>query len=490
MTLLTRLGAACALVLCASAGPALAAPTDNWLTDCRLDELSIAPSIPARCGRFATPENPDEPDGQQIELSVAVVPSLAIEPAPDPLVIISGGPGQGATEFYLGYRGAFEPIRLEREIVLVDQRGTGSSNPLRCDDVAESMEEADLESVAAAAKQCLASLPGDPRNYTTSVAVRDLDAVRAALGYDVLNIYGVSYGTRVAQHFMRRFPERTRRVILDGVVYPGLALGPGIAIDAQRALDELFARCTENTDCAARFDDPAATFRTLRARLETTPATTLIPDPNTGRPIEDSIGALELGFAVRLLSYSASTAALIPLVIDEAANAGNFAPLAAQVAMVERSLGGMLAIGMHNAVVCTEDTPFVDVDDALLTALDATYLGRANVDGFATICEHWPTGVLDEDLREPLVSDIPTLLLSGENDPVTPPAYATRAASTLSQSQHIVGPAQGHGLIGLGCVPRLAATFISAETPLPIDASCVDELAAMPFFIDFAGPAR
>jgi pimeloyl-ACP methyl ester carboxylesterase len=300
----------------------------------------------------------------------------------------------------------------------------------------------------------------------------------------------VSYGTRVAQHFMRRYPTHTRRVILDGVADPGLALGPGIAIDSQRALDALFARCTENSDCAARFDDPAATFRALLQRLDTEPATTLIPDPNTGRPIEDSIGAAELGFAVRLLSYSATTAALIPLVIDEAANHDNFAPLAAQVAMVERSLGGMLAIGMHNAVVCTEDTPFVELDDAELAAIDATYLGRANVDGFETICELWPAGVLDDDLREPLASDIPTLLLSGENDPVTPPANATRAASELSQSQHIVGPAQGHGLIGLGCVPRLAATFVSAEAALPLDASCVDELAAMPFFIDFAGPAR
>ncbi len=468
-----------------------AAPQADWLNACRLDRGVAAPSVAAECGELTVPENPAEPDGTQISLSVAVVPALNINPLPDPLILIAGGPGQSTVEFYLGYQGAFAPVRLNREIVLIDQRGTGASNPLVCPDVARQFDEStDPDVLRTAAEACLAEMPGDARYYTTSVAVADLDNVRRALGYEAINLYGISYGTRVAQHYMRRYPDATRRVILDGVVNTELVLGPGIAIDAQRALDSIFGRCASEGACATRFPNLADDFTNLMATVTDTPETVVLPDPVSGRPVEQTLGALELGSAMRLLSYSPLTSALLPLLIDEAANNANFQPLAAQVQLVESQLEDSINIGMHNAVVCTEDVPFFTDLEALREPLAETYLGAQNVDGLAAICDIWPAGPIDADFKEPLVSDIPTLLLSGEFDPVTPPAYAKRAAEGLRNHQHIVGPAYGHGLAPHGCVPRLLAEFLEAESALPLDASCVDKLSVMPFFVDFAGPAQ
>ncbi|MEL7536960.1 MAG: alpha/beta hydrolase [Pseudomonadota bacterium] len=473
------------------AGVARAAPTDDWLAACRLDQVTLARSVPARCGRLAVPENRDDPASREIELAVALVPSLNIDPLPDPLVLIAGGPGQSTIEFYLGYQGAFEAVRLNREILLIDQRGTGASNPLVCPDVEAQFEDSsDLDVIARAAELCIAALDGDPRYFTTSVAVRDLDAVREALGYESLNIYGVSYGTRVAQHYARRFPDRLRRMILDGVAYPGLILGPAIAIDAQNALDQMFARCAADSRCSDRFPNLADDFTTLRTQLADEPATVVLPDPRTGSQTEQLLGTAEFGAAMRLLSYSPTTVALMPLLIDEALHNDNLQPLAAQFAMIERQLVSTLNIGMHYAVVCSEDAPFYGEVGDIVQTLSETYLGQQSYDAMAAVCTAWPAGPIDADFREPLAVDTPTLLLSGENDPVTPPIYAEKATEGLSQHQHVVGPAYGHGLAPHGCVPRLMARFLEAEEPLPVDAACVDDLAVMPFFVDFSGPAE
>lgn len=437
------------------------------------------------------PENPAAPDGPAIALSVAVVPALNIESQPDPLFLIAGGPGQSTIEMYLGYRGAFEPVRLERDIVLIDQRGTGDSNRMTCP-VASEMDDFDAspEVVRELTRTCLAELPGDPRFYTTSVAVQDLDAVRVALGYDAVNLYGVSYGTRVAQHYMRRYPENTRRVILDGVVYPEFVLGPDLATDADQALHAIFDRCGESAACAKRFPDLEASFDALYEALQNEPQSVSLPDPRTGETVTQRLSQAELSGVVRLLSYSPSTVALLPMLIDSAWNQNNLLPLAAQARTLESQLEEMLAIGMHNSIVCTEDAPFYDTVNVDREALADTYLGTLLFDSLENMCSVWPIGVMDDDFKEALTSDIPVLLLSGENDPVTPPAYADKALQGFSQHQHIVGARQGHGLIAQGCVRKLAAQFLADDEPLPLDSDCSAALSAMPFFIDFQGPAQ
>src|SRR5690606_4668082 len=200
--------------------------------ECRLHSAQAMHSAAARCGWLTVPEDGNQPQGRSIRLHVAIIPALRLQPAADPLYIISGGPGQAASEMYLNMAPAFARIRRDRDIVVVDQRGTGRSQRLDCAFPDEQALTA-ADELQQTTQQCIGSLPGDVRCYTTSIAVQDLDAVRAALGHARINLYGVSYGTRVAQHYMRRHPERVRSAILDGVVPADLPLGPTIATDAQ-----------------------------------------------------------------------------------------------------------------------------------------------------------------------------------------------------------------------------------------------------------------
>jgi pimeloyl-ACP methyl ester carboxylesterase len=456
------------------------------LEPCRIHDPSGSRSTAARCGRVTVPENPDAADGREIALFVAVVPALAPRAAPDALTLLAGGPGAAATQFYVDYAAAFERVRRQRDIVLVDQRGTGASQPLDCPDTASALD-AGPEDVRDAAQRCLAALDADPRYYTTSVAVRDLDAVRAALGYAQLDVYGASYGTRVALHYLRRYPQRTRLVILDGVAPADVALGPRIALDAQAVLDGIFARCAAEAACREHFPDLALRFKALRVRLAEQPLAVTLSDPRTGDAADTLFGAPELDAAVRLLSYATDTTALLPLLIDRAAG-GEVAPLAAQSLMVARDLGETVSEGMHNAVVCAEDVPYFDISDAERAALAATYLGTSQVDGLVSICDVWPRGAIDADFKTPVTSDRPALLLSGENDPVTPPRNGEHALATLAHGRHLIAPGQGHGIAPLGCVPALLARFIESASTEALEAGCVERLGVAPFFTSFNGP--
>lgn len=487
------LGALLAFVLPVVAGAEAPAGGTLELEDCRVSAGPGFPGIKARCADFERPLDPDDPGGETITLFVAVVAALSLEPEPDPFVPIAGGPGQASSEFYAAYAGAFESIRRERDVVLVDQRGTGASTRLDCELDEEVVEgRVSIEESTEGARRCLASLPADPRFFTTSVAVEDLEAVRRALGYPQFNVYGISYGTRVAQHYLRRFPEATRTVVLDGVVPPQVALGPTIAIEAQRALDAIFARCEESRACNERFPGVGRSFARITNALIEQPVSVELPDPLTGHSQTLSFGHNELAGALRLLSYHPNTVALIPLLVYEAA-AGNYAPLASQYLMVSESLSDSLSIGMHNAVVCTEDAPFFDREAVDREALEATYIGPVQLDALEAMCAVWPAGVMDEGLGVPVVTDKPVLLLSGDADPITPPRFAELAAVGMSNSALLVGVDQGHGQATRTCIPDIMAAFIEQASTDAIDAEDRECLAtrqfAMPFFLDYTGPA-
>lgn len=460
------------------------------LEDCRIRAGRGFPGIKARCATFERHENPDDPDSPLLGLFVAVVPALTLEPAPDPFVPIAGGPGQASSEFYASLSHAFEMVRRNRDIVLLDQRGTGQSAAMDCDMDDEVIEgRFSRETTIAETKTCLESLSYDPRFFTTSIAVRDLEALREALGYAELNLYGVSYGTRVAQHFLRRYPQSTRTVVLDGVVPPQLALGPAIAIEAQNALEAIFDRCTESPDCSEAFPGIREEFARISGKLYDEPVTVTIPHPLRGVPQELSFGGQELAAAIRLLSYHPNSAAIIPMLVNEAA-LGNFAPLASQFLMVSESASDAINLGMHNSVVCTEDAPFFDGENVGRDALDATYIGPVLLDALEAICSVWPAGVLDADFRNPLSGDTPVLLLSGEADPITPPRYAELAAVDLGNARLVTGPKQGHGLAPRGCMPDVIAEFVETADVDELDIDCLDRLYAMPFFLDFSGPSE
>jgi pimeloyl-ACP methyl ester carboxylesterase len=424
-----------------------------------------------------------------IDLKVAVIPALSLEPATDPFVPIAGGPGQSTIKFYAGWTDAFERIRQDRDILLLDQRGTGESAPMTCELDEDAIDgKYSAEQTLRLTRECLDLLPHDPRFFTTSVAVQDLEALRVALGYGQLNLYGASYGTRVAQHFARRYPDSTRSMIIDGVVPPQIPLGPEIATESQRAIDRVFERCAKDIACNDRFPNVRGDFAALRDTLSVAPVVVELMHPVTANQEFVEFGEQQLAAAIRLLLYSPRTVALLPLVISEAAN-GNYTPLAAQFHMIVSSLAESLSIGMHNAVMCTEDAPFIDWDNLNHDAIRASYMGPMQLGAIKTMCSVWPAGVLDEDLREPLATDVPVLLLSGGADPITPARYAEMAAVDLRAAWLLTGENQGHGLAVVGCMPRIIGEFVKAAALADDAAECLADAFVMPFFVDYSGPA-
>jgi pimeloyl-ACP methyl ester carboxylesterase len=454
------------------------------LRECRLESTVTAGSVAAKCGAYRVAENRDQPQGKELQLHVAVVPALQLKPAADPLFILSGGPGQAASDLYLSVAPAFARVRRNRDIVLIDQRGTGKSNRLDCtfpeDGDFTLVEPAELHKIV---QGCLASLPGDPRFYTTSVAVRDLDEVRAALGYSSINLYGISYGTRVAQHYMRRHPDRVRAVILDGVVPAELALGPDVAIEAQRALDSAFARCAGEERCNRAFPDIARQFHALQERLQAQPERLSIANPLSAAPTAATLGRAELSAAVRLLSYADETVSLLPLLIHEAQSARQPQALAALYLMIKRALDAQFANAMHFSVVCSEDAPRWQQANVSDDALARTYMGTVFMMAMKTICADWPRGPVDADFNQPLRSRTPVLLLSGGGDPITPPRYAEQALAGLSNARHLVLDGQGHGQFGTGCVPRISADFLARGSVVELDDACAANITAAPFML-------
>jgi pimeloyl-ACP methyl ester carboxylesterase len=470
-----------------AADPATASPS---LSPCQLEHPMRLSVVPAECGELSVAENPANPDGRHIALHIARVPAISRRKQSDPLFVLAGGPGMAATAFYASAAPAFERIHRDRDIVLVDQRGTGRSNALSCELNEDVLYQASDTEIVTEAKRCLAGLAthADVALYTTSVAVQDLDRVRAAFGYERINLYGVSYGTRIAQHYVRRFPQRTRSVVLDGVVPAQLALGPGIALDAESALISILSRCTREPDCRNRFGDPTAAYHTLRASLRAHPVPVSLPDPTTGEPSRFEFTSYHLATVLRLASYTPEHAALLPLILHGASESGDFSPLAAQFLLVNRSYGEVLAYGMHNTVVCTEDVPFYDGTHIDRGRLEQTYLGTTQLDGLRNICQIWPRGPIDADFHDPLHTDVPVLLLSGSDDPVTPPAYAELAKRGLTHSLHVVLQGFGHGQLAAPCVDRVMARFVDRASVSGLDVSCTHDAKPLPFFTSLNGP--
>jgi pimeloyl-ACP methyl ester carboxylesterase len=471
---------------------AAAPATALKLTPCRLTHLSQLVSVEAQCGRFKVPEDPHAPAGRHIELFVARIPAINARGHPDPLFLLAGGPGLAATTFYTGVAPVFERIHRDRDIVLVDQRGTGGSNALNCPQDSDPDAPDSPAVLTEAARGCLAMLATHAMvaDYTTSIAVRDLEAVRAALGYQTINLYGGSYGTRVAQHYLRRYPEHVRAVILDGVVPPQMTLGASLAMDAQSALQRLFARCTADAACRARFGAPDHTFDALLSRLKIQAVPIEVADPFTGQRRKLSFDANDLGTVVRLSSYSTEQSALLPLVLDEAQAHTNFTPLASLLLQVTHSLDNLIAVGMHNSVVCAEDVPAYGIGPQDRAKLAQTYMGTAPLEAYEAICTLWPRGPVDADFHQPLSSDRPVLLLSGSNDPVTPPAYAAQAAGGLTNSLQVVVNGMSHGQITAPCAARLLTRFVETASTRGLDEelACLHETVPIAFATSFTGP--
>ncbi len=477
-----------ALLLAASITASHVARAGDALQPCRLLNPLGTGSVPARCGHLVVPENPAAPNGARLRLRYAIVRALDGGRA-TPLFVLAGGPGQAATALYASVAPAFAWIHRHRDIVLLDQRGTGESAPLAC----RYPENFDVGAVALAeARQatvtCLAKYGARVRFYTTDEAIGDLDALRRRLGLSRIDLYGASYGTRVAIEYMRLHPTAVRAAILDGVVDPTQPLGASTPLDNERALQRIVARCKHTPDCDAAFPQLGADLATLRRRFGPRTVAVTITDPRSGTPLTVPFSRAVLATTFRFLSYDADEASLLPLLIHEGAT-GELGPLAAQAVLTTRRVDGQIAIGMQNSVVCSEDVPDYDPGIFDSSRLSETYAGTDALDELRAVCALWPRGPVDPALHTPLHSAIPTLLLAGEDDPVTPPAQARAVAAGLSDHRLIVLAGEGHGQLATGCVPRLMERFLATRRPRRLDTTCLWALRPAPFFLSPAGPA-
>lgn len=468
--------------------PAALAERFPDLKDCVLTVPGSALSAQARCGSLQVAEDPQRPDGRQIELAYAVVPAPTGRPRQDPVFYLAGGPGQSARDVLPLMRHALREVNRHRDLIFLDQRGTGASNPLHCDFGAiDPFLEPDPEVITDLYQRCVDDLDADPRHYTSRHAARDLDSLRRHLGYEQVNLIGTSYGTRLAQVYLRAYPDRVRSMVLDGVVPTRLVLGSehGRALDD--SLERILAGCSDDAVCAEHFPDLPANLAELRQRFdrEQSKRMTLV-HPRSGREQELDFNLDGLAQTLRMLAYAPQTQALLPLLIDEAAQQELPQRLAMQLVQIYEQLDATISVGLEASVGCSEDWPQWQTMDAAEEA--GTLLGPAMREGRERVCAVWPAGEVDADFHRPFSSDVPVLLLSGELDPVTPPRYGDEAAEQFPRHRHLLGSGQGHGILGPPCAGQITARFIEDLDPENLDASCMDRLGPTPFFIDLLGP--
>lgn len=458
---------------------------------CSLRGAGGGGATPAYCTRHEVPEDPTGTGGRRISLNVAWLPATGqTDGSEDPVVFLAGGPGQAATEHAATVVAALAEVRKLRDIVLIDQRGTGQSNPLAClgpDGKPMEMEQAapTPQDYARFAQTCAESLVGraDPRLYTSTHAVADLESVRAALRVEQINLVGVSYGTRVAQQYASRHRERVRTMVLDGVAPNDLVVGGEFASTLEDALALQSAQCDRLPECRARFQtDMRMQLRTVIARLAAAPVQVEYRDPGTGQSKRDEATEHTVAGLAFAFSYAPQTASLLPLMLDEA-DQGRYGPLMSLAQMMSGEMAGQMTQGMQWSVICAEDAPRHQARDA-----DAdTILGAELASMFFAACATWPTGAVPAEFHAPLESSLPVVLLSGELDPVTPPRYAERVLQGLSNGRHFVLSGQGHNVLGVGCVPKLLGQFLESADPAALDAGCLDSVTYVPPFVSFNG---
>ena len=472
-------------------------PSTLELTDCRLPKLSLT----AKCGELTVLENRDQPDGRKIVIAVAVLPANTLNPRADPLFIVAGGPGQAAS--FLGpFAASLTGVRKDRDIVLIDQRGTGRSSPLDCapfkpDPSLDTALEFDPAPKAMACAKELAARGVDVTQYTTLAWIADLDAVRAAIGYAKINLWGGSYGTRAALEYLRKHPDRVRSVVLDGVEPPSMRSTLDVWPTRDVALTAVLDACAQSPACAVAHHDLPTTLAGIRDRLGRDGRDFTVTDPHTGEPQTQRITFDHVLGALLPLTYSPELSVLLPEIIGRAA-ADDFAPMIAAALYVTTGLDEQMNTALHYSVTCAEDIPRVSPADA--TRVLANLPTKALAERALAVCNEWPKGMSADgpplgarppggerraatvggdypsaaDATTPVSSTVPVLILSGGLDPVTPPANGSEVAKTLPNSRHIIARGYGHIVSPHACGPRLIAAFVDDPSFATLPESCVN----------------
>jgi len=446
-----------------------------------------------QCGFLTVPEDRSRENSPEIQLHFAIVHSENPNPAPDPIVILHGGPGGYTLDMLHYWLSIFGYPHLDRDLIILDQRGIGYSTPsLNCPEAQDqwfqdwtkdlSMQEAD-QNYNRALKACYDRLLGEginPSTYTTAANATDLEDLRLTLGYSEWNLYGSSYGTRLALTSMRDHPAGLRSVILDSVFPPQADLYSSIPADMERSLELVFSSCASDPACHQAYPDLEAAFYKLVTQLDAQPKAFKLYRSSTHSFYNMLLNGDRFIWAVFQLLFMTDQIRLLPWHI--------YSFLQGETARFTEVLTWSIVSddswseGMYYSIQCNEEEPFSSQEmlESANMNVTARLVEAFNPGQIYQICSDWETTPAPSLESEAVTSDIPTLILSGEFDPITPPDWARSTAETLSKYQLFVFPGFGHGVLGSGadggaCALEIASRFLAYPTA-PVDASCIDSL--------------
>jgi len=439
-----------------------------------------------KCGKFEVFEDRESKTGRKIALNILFLPALTDKPAPDPVFFMAGGPGQSIVAVMpTARKDLLAKIRRERDVVLVDQRGTGDSNPLNCilyadkNDMPKFFGDSYPPDIVHACRERLEKI-ADLTKYTTDIAMDDLDDVRAALGYDKINVHGGSYGTTAASVYLRRHGDHVRTVTLESVAPVNFKSPLPVPKALQHAMDRLFADCAAESKCNAAYPDLKTENQKVLAHLAKEPMTLDMVNPVTKVNQRVTITRDVFVDLMRPMIYAPETAIIVPIIIH-AAYLGDYGPFVRAAYLYSRNLEDQIARGLHLSIICAESVPFItEADIARETA--NTDSGDSRVRSVIKACQDWPKAKVTPSFLEPVNSNVPVLIISGELDPVTEPSLATEMAKFLPNGRQILIHYGGH-TPGNECTYNLVSEFISKGSAKGLDASCVDSIKRPAFYV-------
>jgi len=456
--------------------------SDNKLTleSCHLGEIRSQ----VKCGKLEVPENYKKAAGDKISVNFAVLPAIDNSEYKAPLMFLAGGPGQAAVELASGLNRVFREVRKTRDIILVDQRGTGESSALSCEFEAEDNVYSTLPAALEAqeVKDCVAQFKGDVTQYNSENAIRDFDAIRAALGHKKLNIYGGSYGTRAGLVYMRMFPESLESVVLDSVGPIEVPIGM-FGQSGARSFNLLVENCQNSESCHKAFPNLAEEFQAVKARLAKEPVSIDILHPRLGIPTKLVIDDTKFTGNLRFQLYGMEGRSMVPLVINQAF-LGNYQPL---MGLMARNEGEQLVYtGLLFNIVCNEDLPRLSLANKAADA-NNNFDGKDSHLAWEMVCPFFPKYRPSEDFYQSVTANIPTLILSGNLDPVTPPSNGEHSAKTLPNSHHIVVDNASHTVAMSTCASDIIQEFLTSKTPKKLDESCLKDIPQETFMTSVNG---
>jgi len=463
--------------------PSLWANKHSTITEnCHLEGIRAQ----VQCGTLSLPENYDKLDGKYITINFAVLPAIDSTQNKTPLLFLAGGPGQAAVELAAHIRRTFAEIRKTRDIILVDQRGTGQSNPLQCDEP----QQAQLYSIIPEdfneneVVECVQALKkeNDLSQFTSENAIRDFDAIRQALGHQQVHLYGGSYGTRAALVYMRMYPQTIKSVVLDSVGPIEVPIGT-FGLSAERSFNLLLKHCLEDKDCHTAYPDLAQEYKTVLQRLSESTVSLPINHPRLGTKTPFVLSSGKFINVLFKQLYSMETRSMVPLVIHEAFKQ-NYQPLIGLIATTDGAMD--MYVGLTFNIVCNEDMPKITAE---MFAKDAqnSFDGNNSHIAWKTACPVWPVYKVDESFYQPVIANIPTLILSGNVDPVTPPSNGDYSAATLPNSHHIVSESDAHIVASTICGVDIMNEFLTTQNPKTVDDTCLSELPKQSFMTGLNG---